>query len=763
MLITLYTKDEVSFDQFHQNGAHVYRITATRFNPDGSLQSKDGNSGYFQGPKFAASIPDIQSFVRYQSNTLDLRQGREVKSQEVFFTDSSFFSVFTFPLLSGNPKTALQEPKSVVISKEMAIKQFGTAEALGRTVWLKKETTFEPFVVSGVARDAPQNSSIKFDVLMPLTVEQKELANNENWFNFFLNTFVVLNPNANPRLVERKMKTVYEGDAKEAIKNMAEKYGDKTKTAYLLQPFTDMHLSEELSAGNGLKDASKPIFSYILSGIALFILLIACINFVNLTVARSLKRAKEIGIRKVVGSGRKQLIMQFLGESFLLSFGAFLLALLLVELSLPLFNELANKALSFAYLLDAKLVIVYVTLFVLTGLLAGFYPALVLSGYEPVKTLYGRFSLTGSNYLQKSLIVLQFSLASLLIIATMTIYAQFNYLTTKPLGYDDRNMIVLNKSGLTRREASLFTEELMKSPTIVGVAPKNGGSWGTIAKVDGKEISFHYETVNEAYLPLYKIPMVLGRNFSPAFPSDSTHSVLVNESFVKKAGWKNPIGQVVDFWYSPNQKYTVVGVVRDYHHESLSSLIGPQLFTMKPDNQYGQVSIKIRPNTETASIRHIEKVFKRLFPINPYAYQFKDVENQKNYEAEAKWKQMVLFGALLTIFLSCIGLLGVATLSAEGRTKEIGIRKILGSSVGEVVQLLTLDFVKLVGISLIFAFPAAWYAMQQWLEKYPYRTEMNVWLFGATALLTMAVALLTVSFQSIKAALTNPVKSLRTE
>ncbi|HEY0108734.1 MAG TPA: FtsX-like permease family protein, partial [Fibrella sp.] len=669
----------------------------------------------------------------------------------------------TFPLLSGNPKTALQEPKSVVISKEMALKQFGTAEALGRTVWLKKETTFEPFVVSGVARDAPQNSSIKFDVLMPLTVEQKELANNENWFNFFLNTFVVLNPNANPRLVERKMKTVYEGDAKEAIKNMAEKYGDKTKTAYLLQPFTDMHLSEELSAGNGLKDASKPIFSYILSGIALFILLIACINFVNLTVARSLKRAKEIGIRKVVGSGRKQLIMQFLGESFLLSFGAFLLALLLVELSLPLFNELANKALSFAYLLDAKLVIIYVTLFVLTGLLAGFYPALVLSGYEPVKTLYGRFSLTGSNYLQKSLIVLQFSLASLLIIATMTIYAQFNYLTTKPLGYDDRNMIVLNKSGLTRREASLFTEELMKSPTIVGVAPKNGGSWGTIAKVDGKEISFHYETVNEAYLPLYKIPMVQGRNFSPAFPSDSTHSVLVNESFVKKAGWKNPIGQVVDFWYSPNQKYTVVGVVRDYHHESLSSLIGPQLFTMKPDNQYGQVSIKIRPNTETASIRHIEKVFKRLFPINPYAYQFKDVENQKNYEAEAKWKQMVLFGALLTIFLSCIGLLGVATLSAERRTKEIGIRKILGSSVGEVVQLLTLDFVKLVGISLIFAFPAAWYAMQQWLEKYPYRTEMNVWLFGATALLTMAVALLTVSFQSIKAALTNPVKSLRTE
>jgi putative ABC transport system permease protein len=465
----------------------------------------------------------------------------------------------------------------------------------------------------------------------------------------------------------------------------------------------------------------------------------------------------------VVGSGRKQLIMQFLGESFLLSFGAFLLALLLVELSLPLFNELANKALSFAYLLDAKLVIIYVTLFVLTGLLAGFYPALVLSGYEPVKTLYGRFSLTGSNYLQKSLIVLQFSLASLLIIATMTIYAQFNYLTTKPLGYDDRNMIVLNKSGLTRREASLFTEELMKSPTIVGVAPKNGGSWGTIAKVDGKEISFHYETVNEAYLPLYKIPMVQGRNFSPAFPSDSTHSVLVNESFVKKAGWKNPIGQVVDFWYSPNQKYTVVGVVRDYHHESLSSLIGPQLFTMKPDNQYGQVSIKIRPNTETASIRHIEKVFKRLFPINPYAYQFKDVENQKNYEAEAKWKQMVLFGALLTIFLSCIGLLGVATLSAERRTKEIGIRKILGSSVGEVVQLLTLDFVKLVGISLIFAFPAAWYAMQQWLEKYPYRTEMNVWLFGATALLTMAVALLTVSFQSIKAALTNPVKSLRTE
>ena len=771
MLIILYTKDEVSYDRFHANSTRLYRIARQELTPAGKIDHLEGNTGLFQGPTFSAGIPEIQSFVRYRSDRMDLKNGTEIASQEVFFADSSFFSVFSFPLLSGDTRTALREPRSVVISEDMARRQFGTTEALGKFIFFKNpvddKIRFDPYTVTGVARNSPQNSSIKFDILLPMVIDQAEMTNNENWFNMFLNTFVLLHPGTTQdqiMRIEAKMNQIYRANAASSIKMMADKYGFKNQVAYGLQPFTAMHLSKELPANNGLVDGSSPMFSYILSGIALFILLIACINFVNLTVARSLKRAKEIGVRKVVGGGRLQLTLQFLGESFLLCLGAFLLALLWLQLVLSTFNQLANKTLDLAYLMDTKLVLGYVGLFLTTGFLAGFYPALVLSGYNPVQTLYNRFNLSKKNYLQRSLVVLQFALASFLIIATLTIYSQFDFLTTKDLGYDDTNIISVDKSNLKRSEVLLLKRELLKNGNIVDVAPKNGGQWGTIAKVNqNTEINFKYETVDPTYLPLFHIPIRKGRNFSPDFPADSTRSVLVNETFAKKAGWTNPIGQVVDFWYKPDEKYTVVGVVQDHHFNALNEAIGPQLFTMKPGNQFGKVFMKIKPNTTTASLKYIEKTFKKLFPFHPYSYTFLEEANLKQYESEAKWKQILLFGAILTIFISCIGLFGLATLSAERRTKEIGIRKVLGASVASIIQLMSSDFLKLVVLSLLVAFPLAWYAMQQWLENYPYRISISGWTFAVAALLTILIAFFTVSFQSIRTALVNPVTSLRSE
>ena len=763
MLIMLYTKDEVSYDRFHEKNPSIYRITSKYLTAAGIVEQLQPYTGLFPGPKFHAGVPEITTFVRYREGQKDMKQGNEVLSQVVYIADTSFFSVFTFPLINGNPKTALQNPQSVVISEEVAEKNFGTTNVLGKTLFFKENDKFEAYTVTGVSKKCPQNSSIKFDVLMPMVVKEDEFTNNMNWFSVFMNTFVILSPNASLKAVESKMNKVYLADAQGSIKEIAKKYGETGKTEYALQPFTEMHLSKELPANNGLVDESNPTFSYILSGIALFILLIACINFVNLTVARSLKRAKEIGVRKVVGGARTQLIIQFLGESFLLCFAAFVLAIGLLELALPTFNQLSNKALALSYLLDTKLIVGYISLFIVTSLLAGFYPALVLSSYNPVQTLYSRFNLSGKNYLQKSLVVLQFTLASFLIIASLTIYAQFNYLTSKNLGYDDKNLVVINKSNLKRSEEKLFKEELVKNQNIIDVAPKNGGRWGTVAKINGDtQLNFDYETVNEVYLPLFKIPIVKGRNFSTGFPSDSTHSVLVNETFVKKAGWKNPIGQIVDFWLD-SAKYNIVGVVKDYHYASLSQEIKPQLFTMKPKNNYGKTFIKIKPNTETASLQFIEATFKKLFPLSPYSYSFMDQENLKRYESEAKWKQMMLFGAILTIFISCIGLFGLATLSAERRTKEIGIRKVLGASVTGIVQLLSTDFLKLVSISFIFAFPAAWYAMQEWLKNYPYRINISVWVFLMTACIAISIAFLTVGWQSLRAAMINPVKSLKTE
>lgn len=763
MLIILYVKDEVSFDRFHKNEKNIYRIASImKFAGE---EKKLGITGFLQGPKFSQNVLGIKSFVRVQGGAKDVKKGTDVQSQNILYADSSFFSVFTFPLLSGNPKTCLTEPHSIVLTEDAAKKQFGTTDVLGKNILIKEDSTFVPYKVTAVAKNCPQNSSIQFSTLLPFKETESDALNNDNWFNFFLNTFVVLEPKANVKNVENQMQRFYEKDAKGTFSKMAEQFDlgkDASMGSYFLQPFTSMHLSTDLPA-DGLAKASNPTYSYILSGIALFILLIACINFINLTIARSMKRAKEIGIRKVVGSNRKQLIIQFLGESFVLCLIAFVMAFGLVKLILPVFNHLSNKALAISYLFDGKLISGYVLLFALTTLLAGFYPALVLSGFNPVKTLYSRFTLSGKNYLQKSLVVLQFTLSSFLIIATLIIYYQFNYLTTEKLGYDDSNLVMIEKSSLSHAQAKLFREQLIKDPDIIGVAPKNGGYSQTRAKVaSDSTIDFAYETIDESYLPLLKIPIVAGRNFSKDFPSDSSNAVLVNESFVKQAGWKNPIGQQVNFWYR-NEKFVVIGVVKDYHFAALSQKIIPQLFTMKSGNDFGVVYIKIRPKSASSSLAYIQKTFHSLFPLTPYTYTFKNDDNIKSYEAESKWKQIMMYSAILTIFISCIGLFGLSVLSAEKRTKEIGIRKVLGASVQSVVTSLSVDFLKLVLIAMIIAIPLAWLAANKWLEKYPYRIQISWEIFAAGGLFVIIIALITVSFQAIKAAMANPVESLRTE
>jgi putative ABC transport system permease protein len=760
MLIMLYVKDEVSFDRFHENVSNIYRVVSQR------KENKIPVTGLLQGPRFTQNVPGIKSFVRVDSRYEDIKTGITVQSQRVLHVDSNFFSVFTFPLLSGNPETCLTEPHSIVLSEDLAKKKFNTTDAAGKVMMIKEDSTFVPYKVTAVAKRCPQNSSIQFDMLLPFKESEADAMDTHNWFNSFLNTFVVLDEKANSQTVEKQMQSFYVSDAKQTLEEMLKIDGGNSNDiplgTYFLQPYSDMHLNPDLPPGNGLTNGGNPIYSYILSGIALFVLLIACINFVNLSIARSVRRAKEVGIRKVIGGARKQLIMQFLGESFFLCTIAFAFAIILVQMMLPMFNHLSNKALSIAYLLDAKLIGGYITLYIATGLLAGFYPALVLSGYNPVQTLYGRFNVSGKNYLQKSLVVLQFTLASFLIIATFIIYAQFNFLTKTDLGYDDSNLVIVNKSNLTHTDAAVFKNELLSNPDIVGVSIKNAGVWGTGTKnAVGPTVYFAGETVDENYLPLLKIPLIAGRNFSPAFPGDATQSVIVNESFIKKANWKNPIGETIRMLGSSNQIYHVIGVVKDYHFASLTKKITPQLFTM--NGSYGTYYIKIKPNTATASLQWIQKTYQHLYPLNPYSYTFKNDENQLQYADIEKWKQVILFGALLTIFISCIGLFGLSVLSAEKRTKEIGIRKVLGASVGSIATNLSSDFIKLVVLALFIASPLAYMTANRWLRNFPYRIEMSWLLFALSSVLVIMIALITISFQSIKVAMANPVNSLRSE
>ncbi len=764
MLIILYNKDEQSFDRFHQNSANIYRIINQRMDDSGKLTGTSGITGMMPGPAFKREVPEVKEYVRIQSEMLPVKVGQQVFEQEGFYADENFFSVFTFPLKAGNANQALKDIHQVVLSEDVAKKLFGTTDALGKTIELPlgKDRSFETFTVSGIAPVSPQNSSIRISMILPMSIRERDGADDQ-WINFYLNTFVVLHPDANIKAVEAKFKKVYEANAKEQLQEARAKFNFKESFVYGLQPLLDIHLSKKYPSENGLVNASSPIYSKILGAIAVFILIIACINFINLTIARSLKRAKEIGIRKVIGGERSQMIVQFLGESYLLSLAAFVLAISLVFLSLPIFNKLANKALSFTYLLDGKLIIGYALLFIITGFLAGFYPALVISRFDPAETLYNRLKFSGNNYLAKGLVVLQFTLASFLIIATMTIFMQFKFLTKQDLGYNDKNMVTLSTGRMNADKLNSIKAELKSNPGIEAVTARQGGGWTTLAKASGKDVDFALDVVDADYLSTHQIPIKRGRNFSPVMATDSTSSILVNESFVKKAGWNDGLGEVVDFFYDKDRKYTVVGVVRDYHYAPLTEKINAQMFIMDPRYQYSQLLIKLRPDNISSSLKWIEKVVKKYHPFEPYQYKFKDEENVRQYESENKWKQIISFSALVTIFVSCIGLFGLATLSAEKRVKEIGIRKVLGASAMQMMRLLSSDFLKLTILASLIAIPAAWWAMNKWLENYPYRIDMGPGVFLATTLLVVFIALLTVSFQAIRTAGVNPANSLRSE
>ena len=760
MLIVLYTKDEISFDRFQKNKDRLFRIQATI--SDENETRTIGSTNAIHGPTFKEEIPEIEEVIRAQSTSFVSKKGNDLLNENVLFADDNFFTVFSLPLISGDPRTVLSDVHSIVISENVAKKYFNTGDAIGKTLNLKIDNAFEPFVVSGVAKNCPQNSSIQFESVISFKFQESRGWTDKEWLGFYMNTFVLLNENSNPAAVIPKLNRVFKSKSAEEISKIK---NFKQKINFGLQPFLNIHLDRESGdLRNGLDHGSNPIYSYVLSGIAIFILLIACINFINLTVARSLKRSREIGIRKVVGSQRKQLTFQFLGESFLLSFIAFSFAILLTQFVLPTFNELANKQLALSYLLDIKLVFGYVALFLLTGLVAGFYPALVLSGFSPVHTLYNRTRLTQKNYLTKGLVVFQFALSVCLVIGTLVIYSQFKYLTNKDLGYNDKNLMSFSLGrGENRKEIlTAVKHELEGMAGIKTVAAFNGNYNGTGAKIEKGEIGFGYIGVDDEFLKVLEIPVLKGRNFSKSFGSDPAQSVIVNESFVKEAGWKDPIGKDINFEWK-NQSYKVIGVIRDYHFASLKEQIKPLLLTQDPNYGLSTVYVKLDETDIPETLKKIEQIFRRYVPLAPFEYKFEDTTNFKRYETEAKWKEMITLAAILSIFVSCIGLFGLATFNAETRVKEIGIRKVLGASVANITTLLSLDFVKLVLVAIVFALPISYYAVNSWLQNFPYRIDISWWYFAISAVLAVAVAILTVGLQSVKTAMMDPVKSLKSE
>ena len=771
VLSILYFKNERSFDNFHKNNPHLFRINTTYIDNKTGATEITGGTGQVQGPAFKNKIPEIQDYVRVFGGDIieNVKSLDKAFNLSADFADSCFFKVFSFPLLYGNPNTALSDKHSIVITEKNALKFFGTTNVVGKRLEVADtpDSLFASFTISAVTKNLPANSSIQFDILIPFSYFQKALFKENEWLNMsYLGTFVVLHPQSDLKKIEQEFVSIHNANAKEQLKQEGKTTGVDKRTLYKLQPITDIHLHPYYSGKSregGFSNGSSPVYSYFLMGIALFILVMASINFINLNIGNSLKRAKEIGVRKINGSSKRQIIFQFLIESSITCIAALCIALVLTQSLLPFLNQLADRQIVLSSLLDWKLFCYFICLLITNILLAGLYPAFILARFKPSEVLYNKIALSGRDWLGKGLVVLQFSIAICLIIGSIIYYKQMDFIRTKDLGYNPDNIVRIDIPN--RRDArtiyTTFKNELSKEPGIKQIALEAGTN-DIKVYVENNAVVSNYKVVDPSYIPILEIPLKEGRNFSDAYPTDKTDAVIVNEGFVKAAGLKNPIGTSVQIkdWYTKNAK--IIGVVKDYHISSLKEMIQPAILGV--NNLWeGTLLIKIDKRSQKQSLAALEKVYKAAIPGSEYSYAFWDEFNAKEYLQERKWQKIIGVATILSISICCLGLFGLTHLATHLRVKEIGIRKVLGASVSSIASLISKDFIKLVLIAIIIASPIAWYFMNEWLQDFAYRINISWGIFLVAGITAVFIALLTISFQAIKAAMANPVKSLRSE
>ncbi|MCU0445229.1 MAG: ABC transporter permease [Microscillaceae bacterium] len=762
LLIFLFVKDELSYDKFHKNLDKIYRVNVISKYEGKSHTSSISNLPI--GETMQKELPGVETFVRLANDQRLVRVGNRAFMEELHNVDNNFLAVFSFPLRKGNSKTVLKNANSAVITEKMALKYFGSTDVMGKNILIEYDNKFVPYMISGIAEDMPENSSIRFGILLPFTrLIQENEQNDYKWLNFFINTFVVLKPNAKIESLEAQLPQLIKKYAQGEIERSAKEHGGGFEWQYTLQSFKTVHLNGEINNGNGIVEANNPMYSYILFGIASFILIIACINFTNLSLAQSLPRAKEIGVRKVIGATRYQVMFQFLGEAFLLCLLATVAGFALAEVLLPWFNKLSGKNLSFHYL-DWQIPVGVMAILVISALLAGFYPALVLSSFQPVKVLKGKQKIGRSNLFTKSLVVIQFALSVFLMIGMVAFYQQLNFLLQKDLGYKTNNLIRLNPGwGRGNQLLPLIRNELNQNPDVELITGRSGGTWMSPFEFDGKRVDVIHQKVDEDFLNTFQIKLKQGRNFSRELTTDSAKSVIVNEALVAKLGIKNPIGVTVQKTWDKSQKYKIIGVIQDYHSQSLHQKIEPMMWHIFAQNDYGEIWVRAKEGKAVAVNDALKKIWRKLEPYRPFDSQFAEIITAQQYEREQRWQKIVSSGALFAIFISLIGLFGLATLNISQRTKEIGIRKILGASLSSIIWLLSSEFNRLVLLGIVLAIPAGYYAVDWWLQNFAYRISLNISLFVVAGLLTLLIAFVAVLYQTFRIARTNPVESLRYE
>jgi putative ABC transport system permease protein len=759
-LIFLYVRFEMSYDNMHSKSDRIYRIICDIKTPTETM--KAGGPSWAVGPHLTmGDFPQVEASVRTTGDEILVRKGN-VKFQEMnsLYADSSFFQVFDFKLLRGNPKTCLNEPLNIVFSESAVKKYFGDTDPLGQTVLL----TGEGFTakVTGVMKDLPENSTIKADMLISMNTLTRKLnpGLNDQWGNYGNTTYVLLRPGASATAFTKQLPAFLEKMNGTEMKQL------NMYPTLILEKLRDVYLRstrDDSKTGN-IKNV------YIFSIVAVFILLIACFNFINLTTARSSERAKEVGIRKVVGAGKPQLTRQFIGESIIVCFIAFMITLGAAVLLLPSFNTLAGKTVSTGIFENWGFIALLFLASITIGFLAGIYPAMVLSSFKPAAVLKGRFA-TGTKgiRLRKVLVVSQFTISIALIIAVIIVYLQLNFMRQQDLGFSKDQMMVINSNGDPARDAFINSVRVLpnvKAVTMSSSVP-GGGNMGAYSKIQNAKGEMQIANldlyfVDFEYLTQYNVKMAAGRSFSRAFMTDTTQAMVLNEAAVKLFGYHSPadaIGRDFDQW---GRKGKIIGVMKDFHFKSLQEEIKPLSMRIEPTG-CSLVSIKVAGANLPSTISSIENKWNALIPARPFSYFFLDDFFDKQYRAEQRFGKLFLNFAVLAIIISCLGLLGLASYSTMQRTREIGIRKVLGATVPNIVNLLSKDFLKLVFVAVVIASPIAWLAMHQWLQDFAYRIPISWWIFAVAAVTAALIALLTVSFQAIKAAVSNPVVSLRSE
>lgn len=771
VLILLFVRSKFSYDKFHKKSDRIYRAWVREHYEDQD-DIIDMITPLPLANALQTSFAEIESTCRvFNLNSL-VKTGERSFSEDIRMVDSSFFNIFDFALVAGNRENPFPASNSIILTESTAKKYFGKENAIGKNIELQLANEKVMFAVSGIAKSAPEESSIKYNALIPFS-NAKFLFNPRAfiaWFNVNPETYVLLQKNVNADKLAKKFPSMVK-------QNLGEDYKEG---GYIvsLQPITNIHLDTSLPAG--IEPTSNPKYAYILLTIGILILLVACVNFITLSVGRSATRAMEVGIRKVLGAERKQLIRQFWGEAVLLTIISVLIGICLTVFFIKPFNQIINRQLSVQF--DLVFTGYCLLIILIIGLIAGIYPAIILSGFRSVEILKGKLRLGNkSGFLRKGLITGQFITSIAMIVCTIVIGDQLNYLRKKDLGYQKEQVVVVptNKPRLKGMElAELYRNELLKQPQVAGATVSlmsfSETPWINIGYADDKNVyrTFQFNAVDPYFLKTMGIQMAEGRDFSPDNPADYTSSMIVNEALVKQFGWKEGAGKKL-----PGKiEQQIIGVVKDFNYQSLHTKVVPLAMVVKPDSFFRRISdisfnsplqprisVRLKAGNLAANLNTLKQVWKNVAPEQEFEYRFLDETIATQYRQEQRTATLVKIASVLSIFIACMGLFGLATLTVTRRTREIGIRKVLGASSGSVVGLLSKEFLVLVIIAALIAFPLGWWAMNKWLQDFAYRVHIAWWVFPVAGIVALLIALITISFQAIKAAMANPVKSLRTE